>query len=187
MTGLGVILDQRVNATARTGVCIFRAHGQLYHRLDHLVPGSHRPRHMQLYIYDTDEASEHRVKRSPDIDINLIRKILRISENNPYVQLITCQIFIFLIILYTTIFFEPSSSISFLMLYFYGYPEVLIIDLLLEEDNGGNTMQEENTIPIVLRLAFSQQDQQPAPTCSSTSQDSKTSARIGYKRVFSFL
>uniref|UniRef100_A0A453GWC5 Uncharacterized protein n=1 Tax=Aegilops tauschii subsp. strangulata TaxID=200361 RepID=A0A453GWC5_AEGTS len=51
--------------------------------LDHLVPGSHRPRHMQLYIYDMDEASEHRVKRSPDIDINLIRKILRILENNP--------------------------------------------------------------------------------------------------------
>jgi hypothetical protein len=85
-TSLGVTLDQRVNTAARTGIYTFRAHGQLYHRLDHLVPGDHGPRHLQLYIYDTDEALEHRVRRSPDLDINLIRKILRILENNPYVE-----------------------------------------------------------------------------------------------------
>ncbi|KAM3206336.1 hypothetical protein ACQJBY_061802 [Aegilops geniculata] len=85
-TSLGVTLDKRVNTVARTGVYTFRAHGQLYHRLDHLLPGDHGPRHLQLYIYDTDEALEHRMKRSPDLDINLIRKILRILENNPYVE-----------------------------------------------------------------------------------------------------
>ncbi|XBI41719.1 hypothetical protein VPH35_126150 [Triticum aestivum] len=85
-TSLGVTLDKRVNTAARTGVYTFRAHGQLYHRLDHLVPGDHGPRHLQLYIYDTDEALEHRVKRSPDLDINLTQKILRILENNPYVE-----------------------------------------------------------------------------------------------------
>ena len=79
-TSLGVTLDQRVNTAARTGVYTFRAHGQLYHRLDHLVPGDHGPRHLQLYIYDTDEALEHRVKRSLDLDINLVRVILRILE-----------------------------------------------------------------------------------------------------------
>ena len=41
-------------------------------RLDHLV--------QQLYIYDTDEALEHRVKRSLDLDINLVRVILHILE-----------------------------------------------------------------------------------------------------------
>ena len=40
--------------------------------LDHLV--------QQLYIYDTDEALEHRVKRSLDLDINLVRVILHILE-----------------------------------------------------------------------------------------------------------
>ena len=29
--------------------------GGLYHRLDHLVPGSHGPRHLQLYFYDTED------------------------------------------------------------------------------------------------------------------------------------
>ena len=85
-TSLGVTLDHRVSTAARTGVYTFRAHGQLYHRLDPLVPGGHGPRHLQLYIYDTDEALEHRVKRSPDLDVRLIRKILRILGTNPYVQ-----------------------------------------------------------------------------------------------------
>ncbi|XP_048528214.1 uncharacterized protein LOC125507767 [Triticum urartu] len=54
-TSLGVTLDNWVNTVARTGVYTFHAHGQLYHRLDHLVPGDHGPKHLQLYIYDTDE------------------------------------------------------------------------------------------------------------------------------------
>jgi hypothetical protein len=51
------------------------------------VPGGQGPRHLQLYIYDTDETLEHRVKRSPDLDINIIRLILKILEKNPYVQI----------------------------------------------------------------------------------------------------
>ena len=86
-TSLGVTLDQKVSNAARTGVYTFRAQGGLYHKMDNLVPGGQGPRHLQLYIYDTDETLEHRVKRSPDLDINLIRKILQILENNPYVQI----------------------------------------------------------------------------------------------------
>jgi hypothetical protein len=61
----------------------------MYHRLDHLLPGSKEPRHLQLYFYDTEEADtlSHRVKRSPDLDINIVRNVLRILQaNNPYVQ-----------------------------------------------------------------------------------------------------
>jgi hypothetical protein len=55
--------------------------------MDDLVPSGQGPRHLQLYIYDTDETLEHRVKRSPDLDINIIRLILKILEKNPYVQI----------------------------------------------------------------------------------------------------
>jgi hypothetical protein len=84
---LGVTLDRRYNSPVGTGIYTFRVHGGLYHRLDHLVPGGHGARHLQLYFYDTeDEALSHRVKRSPDLDINLIRNILVILQDNPYVH-----------------------------------------------------------------------------------------------------
>ncbi|XP_071685017.1 uncharacterized protein [Lolium perenne] len=54
--------------------------------MDDLVPGDKGPRHLQLYFYDTDETLEHRVKRSPDLDINIIRAILEILKDNPYVK-----------------------------------------------------------------------------------------------------
>jgi len=88
-TSLGVTLDRRYSTTADIGIYTFRVHGAMYHHLDHLVPGSKGPRHLQLYFYDTqeDETLSHRVKRSPDLDINLIRKVLRILQaDNPYVQ-----------------------------------------------------------------------------------------------------
>jgi hypothetical protein len=84
---LGVTLDRRYNSPVGTGIYTFRVHGGLYHRLDHLVPGGDNARHLQLYFYDTeDEALSHRVKRSPDLDINLIRNILAILQDNPYVH-----------------------------------------------------------------------------------------------------
>jgi hypothetical protein len=83
---LGVTLDQRVSTAAGTGIYTFRAHGQLYHCLDHLVHGEHGPRHLQLYIYDTNDSLAHRVQRSLDLNIDLIRKILSILQYNPYVQ-----------------------------------------------------------------------------------------------------
>jgi hypothetical protein len=85
-TRLGVTLDKTVSTAARTGVYTFVAQGAMYYKMDDLVPGGQGPRHLQLYFYDTDETLEHRVKRSPDLDINIIRKILEILEDNPYVQ-----------------------------------------------------------------------------------------------------
>ncbi|CAD6226612.1 unnamed protein product [Miscanthus lutarioriparius] len=64
---LGVTLDRRYNSPAGTG--------------------GHGARHLQLYFYDTkDEALSHRVKRSPDLDINLIWNVLAILQDNPYVH-----------------------------------------------------------------------------------------------------
>jgi hypothetical protein len=85
-TTLGVTLDRQVSTAARTGVYTFRACGGLYHAADNLVPSDNGPRHLQLYIYDTDENLIHRANRSPDLNIDLIRKILGILEHNPYAQ-----------------------------------------------------------------------------------------------------
>jgi hypothetical protein len=85
-TNLRVTLDRRVATAAGTGIYTFRVHGPLYHRLDHLVPGSKGPRHLQLYFYDTeDDSLAHRKKRSLDLDINIVRTLLRIMEGNPHV------------------------------------------------------------------------------------------------------
>jgi len=86
-TSLGVMLDHRVSTAVGTGIYNFGVQGGLYHRLDPLVPGCHGSRHLQLYFYDTnDQTLSHRVLRSPDLDINIIRNILRILQDNPYVQ-----------------------------------------------------------------------------------------------------
>lgn len=71
-----------------TGVYCFKVHGQIYHKLDQLVPGKDGPRHMQLYFYDTDENMMHRTKRSPHLDPGVIKTVLDIlvQNNNPYVH-----------------------------------------------------------------------------------------------------
>ena len=55
--------------------------------MDPLVQGSHGPRHLQLYFYDMkDHTLAYRAKQSPDLDINIIRNIVQIVQDNPYVQ-----------------------------------------------------------------------------------------------------
>jgi hypothetical protein len=41
---------------------------------------------MQLYFYETDETIQHRIQRSPNLDEGVIRIVLRILEDNPYVR-----------------------------------------------------------------------------------------------------
>jgi len=85
-TSMGVSIDRSLVTTKGTGIYTFKVHGQIYHKLDQLVPGFRGPRHMQLYFYDTDETMHHRMKRSPHLDANVIRTILNIMQHNPYVQ-----------------------------------------------------------------------------------------------------
>jgi hypothetical protein len=33
-----------------TGIYAFKVHGQIYHKIDQLIPGGKGPRHMQLYM-----------------------------------------------------------------------------------------------------------------------------------------
>jgi hypothetical protein len=51
-----------------------------------LVPGERGPRHIQLYFYDIDETIRHIIQRSPNLDEGLIRTVLQILDDNPYVH-----------------------------------------------------------------------------------------------------
>jgi hypothetical protein len=85
-TSLGVVLDQRF-CNNRSGVYTFRAQGQIYHRIEQLVPGDDGPKHLQLYFYDTDADLQQRFRHSPNLDKDLIRKLLDILSSNPYVHI----------------------------------------------------------------------------------------------------
>jgi hypothetical protein len=89
-TSFGVTIDKRLANPRGSGVYVFKAHGQLYHKLDPLTPSGEGPRHMQLYFYDTDDSVAHRLKRSPGLDENLIRMVRGILKHlNAYVQVFT--------------------------------------------------------------------------------------------------
>jgi hypothetical protein len=64
-----------------TEIYAFKVHGQIYHKIDQLIPGGKGPRHMQLYFYDTDESMVHRRNKYPHLDQNLIHEILRILSD----------------------------------------------------------------------------------------------------------
>jgi hypothetical protein len=83
---LGANLDRRYNTPKGSGVYTFWIHGHVYHRLYPLVHGQEGPRHMQHYFYDTDETIQHRIQRSLNIDEGVIRTVLWLLEDNPYVS-----------------------------------------------------------------------------------------------------
>ncbi|RCV37930.1 hypothetical protein SETIT_8G102700v2 [Setaria italica] len=71
-TIFGVSTDQRLATAKGSGVYLVKE------------------RHMQLYFYDTDDSIDHRVKRSPNLDKNLIHLIRGVLwRYNPYVQWFT--------------------------------------------------------------------------------------------------
>ena len=70
-TSLGVMLYQRY-CNKRSGVYTFRAQGQIYHRIDQLVPKDDGPKHLQLYFYDTKAYLQQRFCHSPNLDKDLI-------------------------------------------------------------------------------------------------------------------
>jgi hypothetical protein len=41
---------------------------------------------MHLYFYDIDETIRHKIQRSPNLDVGVIRTVLQLLEDNPYVR-----------------------------------------------------------------------------------------------------
>jgi hypothetical protein len=73
------------NTPKRLGVYTFQIHIQVYNHLDQLVHGQEGPRHIQLYFYDTDDTIRHRIQWSPNLGEGVIRTVLWILEDKPYV------------------------------------------------------------------------------------------------------
>lgn len=42
------------------------------------------PEYLQLYFYDTESELDHRVQRMPNLDRNIVKKLIVILSNNPY-------------------------------------------------------------------------------------------------------
>ncbi|KAL6888323.1 hypothetical protein ACP4OV_009349 [Aristida adscensionis] len=84
-TTLGVSLDNRYT-NMRSGVYTFRAHGQIYHNVFSFGQSQDGPKHLELYLYDDDPSLQHRFRHSPNLDQDVIRRLVEILKENPYSQ-----------------------------------------------------------------------------------------------------
>ncbi|XP_048551207.1 uncharacterized protein LOC125530835 isoform X1 [Triticum urartu] len=82
-TTLGVSLDNRYTNMS-SGVYTFRAHGQIYHNVFSFGPTQDGPKHLELYFYDDDPSLQHRFRHSPNLDRDVIRRLVDILKENPY-------------------------------------------------------------------------------------------------------
>ncbi|OMO66755.1 DNA helicase PIF1, ATP-dependent [Corchorus olitorius] len=87
-TSMGVHLDQSLPGGNR-GVFVFRAQGNIYHKIGGLLPNSNeRPRFLQMYVYDTEHETEYRMLENETLDRNLVEKIKNILDKyNPFVKM----------------------------------------------------------------------------------------------------
>src|SRR5579859_1808550 len=82
-TSLGVDMDDRLTGN---GFRPFQIHGEIYHQIGTLEPEpGNRPVYAQHYLYDGDEATEHRFARNPDLDQNILRELeTMLQTHNPF-------------------------------------------------------------------------------------------------------
>ena len=82
---LSVKLDDRLTGN---GLCPFQIYGEIYHQIEILKPelGKHSV-YAQHYLYDGDEAIEHRFTRNPDLDRNVLRALETMLQTyNPFLN-----------------------------------------------------------------------------------------------------
>ncbi|XP_073142210.1 uncharacterized protein [Henckelia pumila] len=86
-TSIGVNLDESL-ATAASGIYTFHAQGTIYHSIGSLLPYENsRPRYMQMWIVDTDNEIDNRLRENQELRRELLIKIQRILDQyNPFVQ-----------------------------------------------------------------------------------------------------
>ncbi|PWA36172.1 helitron helicase-like domain-containing protein [Artemisia annua] len=92
MTSLGATVDESVNNDR--GPYVFKVSGQIYHCIGKLCPDQGtNPRFLQLYIYDTDNEVQYRLKIFENNGGNVLRReiveglIKLLDEHNTLVQL----------------------------------------------------------------------------------------------------
>ena len=66
----------------------FKIQGKLYHSIGSLLPvDGQDPKFLQLYFYDIDEATDHRLKVMPKLDSKILKELTQIIEStNNYVK-----------------------------------------------------------------------------------------------------
>ena len=86
-TSCGAKVDESLMVD-RTGVFTYRIHGEMYHLIGSLLPEEGRmPQFLQLYFYDTDNESEHRMHFMTNRNQQLIEYLQRILRNaNPWIN-----------------------------------------------------------------------------------------------------
>ncbi|KAK8952560.1 hypothetical protein KSP39_PZI003646 [Platanthera zijinensis] len=86
-TSMGVTLDETLPAFNQ-GLYTFRAHGAIYHKIGSLLPTpGNRPRFLQMFIYDTEHETSHRLAENNGLDTEILNEIKDILDtHNPYVK-----------------------------------------------------------------------------------------------------
>ena len=66
----------------------FKIQGKVHHSIGTLIPhGENPPKFLQLYFYDTDEATEHRIQTMPKLCSSILKDLTEIiQETNSYIQ-----------------------------------------------------------------------------------------------------
>ena len=66
----------------------FKIQGKVHHKIGSLIPSEEgQPKFLQLYFYDTDEATEHRIGLMPKLCPKILKELTDIiQENNCYVK-----------------------------------------------------------------------------------------------------
>ncbi|KAL6645873.1 hypothetical protein ACP70R_017481 [Stipagrostis hirtigluma subsp. patula] len=80
---------QRLYTSADADAVHFRdkfAHGQIYHNVFSFGRSQDGPKHLELYFYDDDPSLQHRFRHSPNLDRDVIRRLVEILKDNPYSQ-----------------------------------------------------------------------------------------------------
>jgi hypothetical protein len=85
-TSLGVEVDR--HTVQGSGPAAFHIHGTLYHLMGSLLPPDGRdPTYAQLYIYDPQEATNHRTRRNPELNREVLLELHDMMANHhPYVN-----------------------------------------------------------------------------------------------------
>ena len=66
----------------------FKIQGKVHHKIGSLIPQNNStPKFLQLYFYDTDEATEYRVDLMPKLSSAIVKELTDIlSETNCYIK-----------------------------------------------------------------------------------------------------
>jgi hypothetical protein len=80
-TSLGVHIDHEINSGR--GPYVFRIHGELCHRIGHLIPSEgQRAVYAQLYIYDPHVALDERMQRNENLSRRTMERLQTLLLNN---------------------------------------------------------------------------------------------------------